>query len=57
MLTGHWLFGITDEIRNQRMSKFDTWLSEVLLNPVLMTTIEIYEAVNEFLEVDKHVQE
>eukprot|EP01034_Spumella_vulgaris_P022264 gene22264-28377_t len=54
---GQFLFGISDEVRNDRMAKFDTWLREVLVNPVLMTTREVFEEVNRFLEVDSHITE
>jgi hypothetical protein len=53
----HGLFGITDQIRNERMSKFDLWLREVTMNPMGMTIWEVVEAVYAFLEVDRHVAE
>jgi hypothetical protein len=39
------------------MNKFDTWLREVLVNPILMTTKEVFEEVNRFLEIEKNVTE
>lgn len=53
----HGLFGITDEIRNERMNKFDLWLRELITHPLAMTIWEIAESVYHFLEVAKHVRE
>ncbi len=50
------LIGLS-QIRNERMNKFDTWLREVLVNPILMTTKEVFEEVNRFLEIEKNVTE
>lgn len=55
--TGHWVWGITDDIRNERMNKFDTWMRELLVNPILMTTKEIIDAVNSMLEIDSRITE
>lgn len=46
------LFGIDDNLRNERMNKFDAWLREVTANPVAMTTKEILLAVHRILEID-----
>ncbi len=46
------LFGIDDNLRNDRMQKFDVWLRELTANPVAMTTKEILLTVYRILEVD-----
>lgn len=51
------LFGIDDKVRNERMSKFDLWMREVVMNPVCSTIWEIAEAVYQFLEVQSHTHE
>jgi hypothetical protein len=53
----HGLFGIDDKTRNERMSKFDLWIREILMNPFIMTIYEVAEGVYKFLEFDKHVKE
>jgi hypothetical protein len=48
----HSIFGIDDNLRNERMHKFDAWLRELTANPVAMTTKEILSAVYRILEID-----
>lgn len=47
--------GVTDEVRNFRMEKFDLWLKEIVYHPLLMTKKETLEATMDLLELDKHV--
>ncbi len=50
-----WMFGPTDEQRNDRMLKLHAWVEALVCHPLLMTEEEIRHMVWEFLEVDKHV--
>lgn len=53
----HSLNGINDEIRNDRMEKFDSWLKEIVSHPLLMTQRDIVDATMSLLELDLHVLE
>ena len=50
-----WFFGTSDELLNQRREALNGWLQEIVTEPQLMTHIPVYEAVCNFLEVDKHI--
>ena len=49
------LMGIDDAKRTERMRKFDAWLREITNNPILMTTLDIADAIYKMLDFGKSV--
>jgi hypothetical protein len=49
--------GITDKVRNERMSQLDAWMREVLSSALIMTVPEVVDSVYEVLEVEARVND
>jgi len=50
-------FGVTDEIRDERLKSLDLWIRELMLNPRVFFDDEACSVLVNFLGVSKHTQE
>lgn len=54
---GGWFKGNADKDKNKRMTDLTSFLEELCSTSILVADHDIYETVEEFLEIDKHVAE
>lgn len=52
----NFFFGLTDEIRQERMLKLDRWLHEIINHPVIMTDIRIMNKLYDMCDFHTHVK-